>query len=182
MVENLSYMLVKILAAGILFLDAALVVLAAVYILNRFTDSEALNRRVYAVSRFLSRYYRELGLAFSSATVLGSLYMSKVLELPPCELCWYQRVLIFPIPVLLSVSLVMKRRDVADYVLTLAALGIPISAYHYIVQMTQASTSCSTAVSCDSVQIQEFGFVTVPWMSLTFFLSTVALMLLSYRT
>jgi disulfide bond formation protein DsbB len=174
-------MLAIILAAGILFVDAALILAAIAYLLNRVTNSEVLSRHIKSVEGLLSEYYRELGLVFSSVTVIGSLYISEALELAPCELCWYQRVLIFPLPILLTVSLVMKRRDVADYVLTLAALGIPISAYHYLVQMTLASTGCSTTVSCDSIQIQEFGFVTVPWMSLTFFISTVLLMLAAYQ-
>lgn len=174
-------MLLKIFAAGILAVDTCLILLTVLYLLNRFLSSDILNQKVGGLLDLLTRYYRELAFILASVSVLGSLYISKVLGSAPCELCWYQRVLIFPIPLILGVSLFLRKNDVADYVLTLAALGIPISAYHYFVQMTQASTGCSTTVSCTSVQVQEFGFVTIPWMSLTFFLSTVALMLLGYR-
>lgn len=174
-------MLLKIFAAGILALDIGLLLLAAFYCLNSLLNLKALNQRLEKFMDLLTGYYRELAFALASVSVLGSLYISEGLGSAPCELCWYQRILIFPIPLILGVSLFLDKDGVADYVLTLAALGVPISAYHYFVQMTQASTGCSTAVSCDSVQVQEFGFVTVPWMSLTFFLSTVVLMLLGYR-
>lgn len=174
-------MLIDLFASGIILLDTGLVLFLAFYLADSYLSLGPLSPIFNDFLDLLSRFYREAGLILSSITVLGSLYMSKILQLPPCELCWYQRLFIFPLPVLLTVSLVMKRKGVADYVISLAALGIPLSAYHYMVQMTQASTSCSTAISCDSVQIQKFGFVTVPWMSLTFFLSVIVLMLLGYR-
>lgn len=173
-------MITEILAAGIILLNIGLLLATVVYLLDRFTGLEVLGR-FEGVVDLLSFRYREIGFILASFSTLGSLYLSKIAGLEACELCWYQRILIFPIPVILAVALVLDRRDVSDYVLSLAALGIPISVYHYLIQMTSISYGCSTAVSCDTIQVQQFGFVTVPWMSMTFFLSTVLLMLLGHH-
>ncbi|AOV95134.1 hypothetical protein AQV86_04390 [Nanohaloarchaea archaeon SG9] len=175
-------MIVKVLAAGILVLNAFLLALGLLYLFKRLTGFEEAEKRISEAFDFFTAGFEELAFLLTSVSVLGSLYMSEVLEIPACEFCWYQRILIFPLPVILGVSLFMDRDDVADYVISLAVLGLPVSIYHYIVQMSQLSTgSCSTAVSCSSVQVQEFGFVTIPWMSLTLFLTVIALALLSYR-
>jgi len=175
-------MIVKILAAGILVLNAFLLALGLLYLFKRLRGFEEADKRISEAFDFFTARFEELVFLLTSVSVLGSLYMSEVLEIPACEFCWYQRILIFPLPVILGVSLFMDRDDVADYVISLAVLGLPVSIYHYIVQMSQLSTgSCSTAVSCSSVQVQEFGFVTIPWMSLTLFLTVIALALLSYR-
>lgn len=174
-------MLLQIFAAAIILLDLGLLVLLLSYSLDRFLGTTVLSQRLEGLLDLMRGYYRELGFTLASISVLGSLYISEILEIAPCELCWYQRILIFPIPIILGVSLFLEKQDVADYVLPLASLGIPISAYHYIVQWTQAASGCSTQVSCGSIQVQEFGFVTVPWMSLTFFAATVVLMLMDYQ-
>ena len=175
-------MIVKIFASGILLIDIGLIALSLAFLLRKFSDNHKLNRKITEAFNFLTRYYREAVFLLTSISVLGSLYISKILEIPACEFCWYQRILIFPMQVILGVSIFMDKDDVADYILSLAMLGIPISLYHYIIQMTRISAySCSSAVSCNSVQVQEFGFITIPWMSLTLFCSTVVIMLLSYR-
>ena len=175
-------MIAKIFASGILLLDIGLIALLSALLVKKFTGHQGVRRYVDEAFEFLTQYYREAAFVLGTTSTLGSLYMSKILEIPACEFCWYQRILIFLMPVILGVSIFMDKDDVADYILSLAMLGVPISLYHYIVQMTRISTSsCSTAVSCNSVQVHEFGFVTMPWMSLTFFCSTVVLMLLSYR-
>ncbi|MFB6115493.1 MAG: disulfide bond formation protein B [Candidatus Nanohalobium sp.] len=101
--------------------------------------------------------------------------------MPPCELCWYQRILIFPSLVILGVAVFLDKQDVADYVLPLMVVGIPVSAYHYIIQFSSVSAGCSTAVSCSTTQIVEFGYISIPMMSLTFFLTTAGLMWFEYR-
>ncbi|PSH00660.1 MAG: disulfide bond formation protein B [Nanohaloarchaea archaeon SW_7_46_7] len=175
-------MIVKILAIETLLLNVFLLALGLSYLVKRFTGFEEADKRISEAFDFFTPRFRELAFLLTSVSVLGSLYMSEILEIPACEFCWYQRILIFPLPVILGVSLFMDKDDVADYVISLAALGVPVSVYHYLVQMSQLSTgSCSTAVSCSSVQVQEFGFVTIPWMSLTLFLTVIALALLRYR-
>lgn len=175
-------MITKIFATGILLLDLGLITLASAFLFRRFTDYQKANDKITEALDFLTDYYREAAFLLASTSTVGSLYISEILEIPACEFCWYQRILIFPMPVILGVSLFLDKDDVADYILPLAMLGLPISLYHYIIQMTRISaSSCSSAVSCNSVQVQEFGFITIPWMSLTFFCSTAVLMLLSYR-
>lgn len=175
-------MIIKIFASGILLLNIGLIALLSALLVKKFTGFQGVQRYVDEAFDFLTGYYREAAFVLTTTSTLGSLYLSEILEIPACEFCWYQRILIFPMPIILGVSIFLDKDDVADYILSLSMLGIPISLYHYIVQMTRISTSsCSTAVSCNSVQVQEFGFVTIPWMSLTLFCSTVALMLLSYR-
>lgn len=110
-----------------------------------------------------------------TATV-GSLLLSLGLGLVPCRLCWYQRILLYPLVVVLGVAAVERRATVAWTVLPLVGLGAAIAGYHSWLQVTQ--TTCGIgAVSCAQVQYRVVG-LTVPNLSLVAFCligATVAL-------
>ena len=65
---------------------------------------------------------------------LGSLYFSEVLLYVPCELCWYQRILMYPLVILLGIAAVKKDAGIVTYVLPLSIIGGSISIYHYLIQ------------------------------------------------
>ena len=97
----------------------------------------------------------------------GSLYFSEVAGLLPCELCWYQRILMYPLVLVVGVAAIEKRAAVARTALPLAGLGAAIAAYHSWLQVTQ--TSCDLgAVSCIQVQYRVLG-LTIPNLSLLAF-------------
>ena len=112
------------------------------------------------------------------ATV-GSLYLSETVGLIPCKLCWYQRIAMYPLSVILLIAAFRRDNGIRIYAATLAVIGAGIAAYHRFLQaFPQFDTgSCSaTGPSCSSPLILEFGFVTIPYMALSAFLLILALL------
>lgn len=102
----------------------------------------------------------------------GSLFMSEVLGWTPCLLCWYQRILMYPLAIILAVGLLRRDRGLPWYVLPLSLSGAGVSTYHYLLQKTDwvPPPACSLTVPCNVDYINWFGFVTVPFLALTAFL------------
>ncbi len=131
------------------------------------------------IEELIGERYRELGLLLALIATSGSLYMSNVLGWTPCRLCWFQRILIYPIVVLLGAALLLEKDDVADYVIPLAMIGIPISGYHYLVQRVEQfhSAGCSVfSVSCSTEYTFYLGYITIPMMALTALAAILVLM------
>ena len=102
----------------------------------------------------------------------GSLFFSEVMELPPCILCWYQRIAMYPLVVVVGVGIAFQERRWKLYALPLAVIGLIISIYHnllYYGLIPDSITPCKEGVSCTSVQIEWLGFITIPLMALTAF-------------
>ena len=118
--------------------------------------------------------------AFVVAVVatVGSLYFSLGMGLIPCDLCWYQRIFMYPLVFVIGVG-ILRDEDVKSYVLPLSVGGFLVAMYHNYVQMTPASaTICTSDVPCDLV-LYSFHGVTIPQMSLTAFGIITALFLLT---
>ena len=110
---------------------------------------------------------------------LGSLYLSEVTHLVPCKLCWYQRIAMYPLAVILPIAAFRKDGMARVYAATIALIGAAIAAYHRLIQAypTLDSGSCSaTGPSCSSPLLEKFGFVTIPYMALSAFLLILALL------
>jgi len=104
---------------------------------------------------------------------LGSLYFSEVLKYVPCELCWYQRIFMYPQVILLGIAIAKKNYDIVIYNVTLSSLGGAISLYHYLLQKVDLLGDHSNAcgiVPCNSQYINWFGFITIPFLALTAFI------------
>lgn len=110
---------------------------------------------------------------------LGSLYFSEVANFPPCTLCWYQRIAMYPLAVVLGIAAVRRDRSVRVYVWPLVAIGAVIAIYHYLLERFPDLESgvCDLGVSCGVVWFTEFGFVTLPYMALSGFLLIAVLLL-----
>jgi disulfide bond formation protein DsbB len=116
------------------------------------------------------------------ATV-GSLFFSEVMGLPPCVLCWYQRVAMYPLVLIIATGIIARDRRVRAYALPLCLAGLAVAVYHnllYYGVIPETLTPCSEGASCTERQIEWFGFVTIPLMGLAAFVA-VALCLLLYR-
>jgi disulfide bond formation protein DsbB len=127
----------------------------------------------------LSRNYREISFVVALTATAGSLYMSNVLGWTPCNLCWFQRILMYPLVFLTGTSLVLDKEDVADYVLPLAMTGFGIAAYHAVVQRFEQfqSAGCSvTAVSCSTTYTFWYGYITISVLAATAFAAVIFLM------
>jgi len=120
---------------------------------------------------FFARYGPQLAFGPALAALLGSLYFSEIAGFVPCTLCWYQRILMYPITILLIVGIFNDDWLLPKYVLPLSVSGIFVSAYHYLVQNNVfGSGFCSAGVSCAIRYVNVFGFITIPFMALTAFI------------
>jgi disulfide bond formation protein DsbB len=99
----------------------------------------------------------------------GSLYLSEGLGLIPCELCWVQRILMYPLVVVLGVATYERRPAVYRTVLPLSVLGTGVAAYHSSLQVATTDPSQCTIGSCGAVQLRVAG-LTIPNLSLLAFL------------
>jgi len=125
-----------------------------------------------AIDDAFARHAGLIALAVAWTATLGSLYFSEVAGFKPCKLCWYQRILMYPLALLLPVGLVRRDRGLSWYVVPLALLGLLVSGYHVLLQKTNWFTDrCAVAgeVPCSSDYIYWLGFITIPVLSLTAF-------------
>ena len=137
--------------------------------------------RAIAVSIAAGVAPQSLVLAWLVATVttLGSLYYSEHAGFIPCELCWFQRILMYPLVIVLGVACLRRDRAVWKTVLVFVALGAPLSLYHWLVERVPAfaeSSSCSIDVPCTAPWFEKLGFVTLAWMAMSAFLLIGVLM------
>jgi disulfide bond formation protein DsbB len=109
----------------------------------------------------------------SLIAMLGSLFFSEVMKFPPCVLCWYQRICMYPLVVILFVGLITKDKKVFRYVLLLSITGLIISLYHnllYYGVISEGFQPCTVGVPCTTKFFSWFGFITIPLLSLTAFI------------
>ncbi len=102
----------------------------------------------------------------------GSLYFSEVAGFIPCTLCWYQRILMYPLALIIAVGILLPDSRLPYFVLPLSLLGQGVSTYHYLLQKTQlfgSDTVCQAGVPCTTMWINWFGFVTIPFLALVAF-------------
>src|SRR3989344_5217491 len=111
-----------------------------------------------------SSMFLYIALLQSLAATLGSLFFSEVMKFPPCLLCWYQRIAMYPVVLIIAVSILIKDKKVALYVLP-----------HSI-------EPCVLGVSCTTKYIEWFGFVTIPFLSLIGFLIIDVCMIVHWRS
>ena len=135
----------------------------------------------------LARNSTPLAFIVAVVAVLSSLTFSDVFNMEPCKLCVYQRIVIFPQVIVLGVALWKKHHDIiTDYSIALASVAIPISIFHYALQMIDAPAvhafaPCDVtgqAPSCSNYYVHMFGYITIPMMALTTSALIVILMLL----
>lgn len=124
-----------------------------------------------------------LPMAFAVAlvTTLGSLWLSQVEKLPPCELCWFQRIFMYPNAIILGIA--MFRRDVSVrwYSLPLVVVGAAISTYHYLLERfpDNISYECTSETPCTTVWIWKYHFLSIPGMAWLAFVTIAVLLLLA---
>jgi disulfide bond formation protein DsbB len=127
----------------------------------------------------------ELWLVFlvSSIATGGSLFFSEIAGFIPCELCWFQRICMYPLTIVTLLAALANDRRVARYLLPLPLVGAGVSVYHLLVEnhvVTQAQASLLSAPGgCATKWINEFGYMTIPTLALTGFALCFAFLLLA---
>lgn len=120
----------------------------------------------------------------AAVATLGSLFFSEVMSLPPCVLCWYQRIAMYPLVLILAVSLIRKDGAARAYGLPLAFCGLAVALYHnllYYKLIPESIKPCTSGVSCTTRQLDWLGFITIPLLSFVSFL-VIVLCLVCYNS
>ncbi len=114
---------------------------------------------------------------------LGSLYYSEVAHYIPCELCWYQRIAMYPQVVVLGVAAIKRDLGVRKYVVPVIAVGALISIYHYTLQRFPglASESCDPTAPCTATYVWKFHYISIPFMALSGFALIAVILLFGPR-
>lgn len=123
--------------------------------------------------------------AIGTLSIFGSLYYSEVAHLIPCLLCWWQRVLMYPIAIIMTVGILRNDKAAPLYTLPLSVIGLFISGYHSLLQwgvIKESVLNCSvqSAVSCAKADINYFGFITIPFLAFLGFAAAVILGVVRY--
>jgi disulfide bond formation protein DsbB len=127
----------------------------------------------------------ELWSAFVVAAIAtgGSLFFSEIAGFVPCELCWYQRICMYPLSIILLLAAAAGDYRVARYVLPLPVVGAGVSVYHLLVENGVVGQSSACLVSapggCATKWIDEFGYMTIPTLALTGFVLLIELLVLT---
>lgn len=115
----------------------------------------------------------------AAVSTLGSLFFSEIMKFVPCELCWYQRIFMFPLALILLVSLHPLDVRVVRYALPLAVIGLLFTVYHgflFYGLIPENLRPCSQGVSCSDATMVLFGFLPIPLLSLASFAAIVVLL------
>lgn len=120
----------------------------------------------------------------ASGSALGSLFFSHVMGFAPCVLCWYQRIALFPLVLILPMGLFPLDVKVAKFALPLTIAGLLTAAYHnllYVGIIPKSIQPCAQGVSCTEKYLEFFGFVSIPMLSLLALATMTALLILVKR-
>lgn len=116
----------------------------------------------------------------SVIATLGSLYFSEIRGFIPCELCWYQRILMYPLSLMLGIATFQNDLSIRIYVLPMAIIGWSISLFHYLEQKVPglaAIKPCANGVPCSAEYINWLGFITIPFLAFVAFTLIIIFML-----
>ncbi len=168
----------KVLSLVTIFLQIVILLLAFNLIFFRNIKNEVL--------LFFKKYILHIGFLIGLSAVVVSLFYSEIIGYPPCELCWIQRIFLYPQAILFGLGLYKKDKTIIDYSLIFAILGLITSLYHlYIENGGSSNISCAipkiaintNQISCTIRYVYEFGYITIPVMSLTLSLFIIMIIL-----
>ncbi len=134
----------------------------------------------------MNYYFRQYALpaclAIAVTGLLGSLYFSEVRHFAPCVLCWYQRIVLYPLVPLFAIAIATKDSGVWRYALplTVISLGIGIYQLALVYHIIERAQDCSVGISCAAITWSLFGFITIPLLAFLEALIIIILLLL-YR-
>lgn len=167
-VENINFLL----ALATIVVQVASVALLALILLKK--DD--------ILAPYIARYGLALGFLMVVASSFMTLLYSEVFGFIPCGLCWLQRVALYPQMVILGISAYLKDTNAALYSMALSLFGAVVGLYQHYIQMGGSVSVCPTAGGdCSKRILFEFGYITFPLMSASFFIFLALLMWVMYR-
>lgn len=144
---------------GIVFLALSVILLFSI-----------VTKRNTVVSIFVATHTLVVVCSTALLATIGSLIYSLVIGFPPCDLCWYQRIFMYPIAFISLLDLWTKRATSMLYSKLLAIGGLLFASFHTLIYYTNINPiPCSATASCTARYVWEFGFMTIPLMALSSF-------------
>jgi disulfide bond formation protein DsbB len=134
---------------------------------------------------FIKKYSLYGAWSVALLSMVGSLYFSNVMNLPPCVLCWYQRIAMYPLVAILAIGIIKKDKNVSLYALPLAIIGFITAIYHNLLYyniLPESIAPCTAGISCTTKLIKVFGFIDIPMLSLLGFAFIVVLLIINYKS
>jgi disulfide bond formation protein DsbB len=131
-----------------------------------------------------TNFFVLLAFIISMIATLGSLFFSEVMQFIPCTLCWYQRILMYPLLIILIIKLLFPQEHFFKYAMTFAILGFIVSSYHNLVMfkiIPETLSPCVQGVPCSVAYINWLGFITIPMLSWVAFSMIVGILLLAKK-
>jgi disulfide bond formation protein DsbB len=119
----------------------------------------------------------------AAISTLGALFLGEVMHLPPCVLCWYQRICMFPLALILPIGLFPFDRKVVRYALPLAVPGGLVAVFHQLLivgVIPESIKPCTQGVPCTEKVIEWFGWVTIPLLSISAFSTIIVLLVITH--
>jgi len=119
----------------------------------------------------------------ATIATVGSLFFSEVMGLKPCLLCWYQRIFMYPLVVILMVGMFPLDKNVVRYALPIAVIGWLFAVYHYLLYsgyIPKGLQPCDKEASCTDIDLELLGFITIPMLSIISY-SAIILLLMTFR-
>jgi disulfide bond formation protein DsbB len=158
-----------------------LIWLAIMFVVSRISDSAGYGFE--GMRERFTRYAIVTAWVPAFLAMAGSLYFSEIAHYQPCTLCWYQRIAMYPLVVILGIAAWRRDLGIRVYAIPLAAIGAVISAYHYLLEWFPAldTGACTMGIPCTQVWFRQFGFVSMPLLALIAFLLVIAFLLMAAR-
>lgn len=123
------------------------------------------------ISELLEDYGGWLAFIVALAATLGSLYYSEIAGFIPCRLCWYQRIMMYPLVLITLVGALRRDEYLPSYALPLSIIGMIISGYHSLLErgVFPPPAVCSADVPCTITYVNYLGFITIAVMAFVAF-------------
>lgn len=174
----------EILATLTLISNIVIIVYLFLLIINHLFKIKAISKLLDTSYQLLNTYV--LAFIVSLTATLGSLFFSEIMKFQPCILCWYQRIFMYPQPILLYLAIVRNEKVLRPYLLALNIIGALIAGYHYLLQRFPESlvAPCSVVgatTSCIKGYSFYFGYISIPWMALTAFVINIILLTINTK-
>ena len=140
------------------------------------------SKSIKKLIQFLSSNSLAFAFLVSVVATLASFFLSEVVHFIPCKLCWFQRIFMYPQVLILGVAAFKNDFGVHKYIIPLSITGAAIAIYHNLLQMSPLPLPCTDEVAnCAAKQFAQFGYITIPMMSLTAFFLILVFMFLSKK-
>lgn len=135
------------------------------------------------IAKKISRLSLFLAWLIALLATLSTLYASEIIKLPVCHLCWYQRICIYPLAIILGIAVFRDDCRIGIYTIPLTIIGAIFAGYQYALQILPAFGPihfCTIGPDCRMTYFQFFGFITLPFLSLTACIAMLILLILAY--